>query len=247
MKNGGYLHVLGGDLPKYLPPIKPSAPKADIDFAFLHGFLEARTTNHQLRELGEALGVSPMSLKYLGAAWDPESKAWFFPMRDETGKICGIRVRSMDGKKWAVTGSRQGHFVPTCDPSRLCILTEGITDCAAALTLGYYAIGRPSCAGGHEDLLKTILRLKIKEVVIVADNDEAKIRPDGTKWYPGQEGADRLQAVLPVRSIILLTPTKDLRSALQAGFTMEILNSMISSTVWTVPKTPEPFQHAGTK
>lgn len=234
MKNGGWLHLSGDEKPKYLPPTKTPVLKADINFPFFHKFLESRTKNSQVRELAGNLGVDASALKFLGAAWDPEAKAWAYPMRDESGKVCGIRLRNNSGQKWSVAGSKQGLFIPQCDNPHQIIICEGVTDAAAALTLGFYAIGRPSCLGCEENVLKTILRLKVREVVLVSDNDD-----------PGIRGMDKLQGQLPIRSVLWIPPTKDLRGFLLAGGTMEMLNSMIRDLVWTVPKSsPEPKRHA---
>ena len=138
-------------------------------------------------------------------------------MRDATGKIIGIRLRCpISGCKWAVSGSRQGLFVPIdlIDQSlsgRRLLICEGPTDTAALLDLGFIAIGRPSCMGGV-DIIRDLVTVNTPaEVVIITDADA-----------PGQRGADQLAAVLAayIGDIRIITPPegiKDARVWRQAG------------------------------
>lgn len=142
-----------------------------------------------LRAHAASLGVSVESLKRLHIG--STLKAWSFPMRNARGEIIGIRYRAENGRKWAERGSRQGLFIPDGIPlegGRLYIC-EGPTDCAALLDMGCHAIGRASCNHGGPDLMAWARK---REVVVVADRDEDKTRPDGTTWNPGMDGAKRL-------------------------------------------------------
>ncbi len=65
-----------------------------------------------LARFASELGVSAASLGRLGSKWSWEHKAWAFPMRATNGTILGVRLRGLDGRKWAVVGSRQGLFIP---------------------------------------------------------------------------------------------------------------------------------------
>lgn len=226
MKNGGWLHKQWDEIPKFVP-IVTSQPKPEVDFPFVHSFLGLRTTDKQLKALADKLGVEPLSLKYIGAVWDNQSTAWAFPMRDSDRKVIGIRLRSMDGQKWSAIGSRQGLFLPTIptDGQRQIYCCEGPTDLAAMLSLGFLAIARPSCLGCEEMVNDFIRKEKIKEVVLVADNDG-----------PGLRGAEKLQKALKVKSCLLIPPSKDIREFLNLGGTMEAINSMIRDLIWQVPK-----------
>jgi hypothetical protein len=62
------------------------------------------------------------------------------------------------------------------------IIVEGMSDTAAAMDLGFDAVGRPSNLGGLE-LLGRLIRGR--PVIIVGEND---IKPDGKQ--PGKEGVD---------------------------------------------------------
>lgn len=145
-------------------------------------------------------------------------------MKDGYGNYIGIRLRNEWGKKWAVTGSQAGIFIPTIKPEKRVFVVEGPTDTAAGLTLGLYTIGRPSCCGGVTHIVDFVKQAKVKEVVIVSDNDE-----------PGIKGAQELQRWLKVPSCLLLLPTKDLREYLRFG-DVHTIESIISQLVWHQPK-----------
>jgi hypothetical protein len=181
----------------------------------------AATTEDQMNDLAAKLGVGTEPLWWLGAGWSSEHRAWSFPMRDGRGTAIGIRLRDDRGKKWAVIGSRQGLFIPCIPPERRVMVTEGPTDAAACLTLGFYAIGRPSCNGSVQHVLD-FLRFNrvIREVVLVTDNDG-----------PGIKGADDLRKELPCLSYQILLPPKDIRRFVQIGGGRQMIESMIRQQV----------------
>ena len=107
-KDGGYIHPYGGKKPTYIPPARP-APKVVMDFEKLHCcMMRADWTS-----LGNKLGVSDESLSALDVRYHAKESAWAIPMRDGENKIIGIHLRSDDGSKKAVTGSRNGLFIPS--------------------------------------------------------------------------------------------------------------------------------------
>jgi len=167
----------------------------------------------QLDALAGRLGLSAAALQRFGVGWSAVHRAWTFPMIDPSGKVLGIRLRSPLGDKYAVKGSKQGLFIPDgCSGNQL-LITEGPTDAAALLDMGFsFVVGRPSCAGAVK-LLIDLVRRHPADVVIVADGDE-----------PGRRGADDLAGVLVayVSTVRIITPPdgiKDGRQWLQAGGT----------------------------
>jgi len=196
---------------------------------------------HLLDGLADGLGVSADSLSRLGVglaldngrnafadAGDvvrltPATACFSFPMRDAGGEVVGIRLRQGD-KKWSVSGGREGLFCSDDLPTggRL-LITEGPTDCAALLDLGYAAAGRPSCTGAIAQTVKLIERLRPVEVVIVADGDE-----------PGQRGAAALASVaaLYVRKLRIIQPPpgiKDARAWKQSGASSADIDAVIET------------------
>lgn len=173
-------------------------PTPTIDAAAVHQRCVGRGP---VGELATSLGVSVASLTQLGVGYATADTldryrttgagAWTFPMRDARGRIIGIRLRMMDGVKKAITGSRNGLFVPEPRddlrgrPAPL-FLPEGPTSTAALLTMGLDAIGRPM-ARGMSGLLHEYCR--DRHVIVLGDGDAAKIMRDGRMLFPGQEGA----------------------------------------------------------
>lgn len=239
----GYIHALDG-----ATPVREFARhKAARELPILNPDLKLKKWK---REIGHAclpvlatqLGVSFQSLFYLGCQRTNYYKTWAFPMRNASNAIVGIRLRSEDGNKWAEKGSHQGLFLPQMDPQPTVYLVEGPTDTAAALTLGVFAIGRPSCNGGVTDLLPALKRLGIRKAVIVADTDNDKERLDANKqptgefYNPGVDGAMNLSEQLVITNCTLLLPCKDIRQFLIQGGTKKLLESMTANCVWRKPK-----------
>ncbi|MBW8018030.1 MAG: hypothetical protein FVQ82_17820, partial [Planctomycetes bacterium] len=145
--DAGWMHILGPDT-EQANNVKFNIQKLDNkpkpDFDKIANNFQQRLSERQLRWLGESLGISPLSLQRLGIGWD--GNAFTFPMLDENLRVIGIRRRFGDGNKRALTGSTNGLFIPSelSSDKPLCI-TEGPTDCAAALDLGFNAFGRPNC------------------------------------------------------------------------------------------------------
>lgn len=223
MRNGGWLHSFGGK-PIQLPPKEPPKPK--INCTAIMRELWRSTTDMQRARLAETLGVSVIAIRCVGACWHQEYRAWAFPMMDGYGSIVGIRLRNDAGRKWAVPGSHQGIFFSTqTKPQRTVFVTEGPTDLAAALTLGLFAIGRPSCSGAVADTATAIKRSGCTRAVLLADNDG-----------PGTAGAKTLAKQLDIPSCITILPTKDVREYLLAGGTAALLESLTNSLVWIQPE-----------
>jgi 5S rRNA maturation endonuclease (ribonuclease M5) len=213
--------------PVRFTPRQPE-PKPVIAWATLLASWKLETTPDMICAHADQLGVDPTALHLLGAVWASEHRAWAFPMRDGPGKVVGVRLRNPHGDKWAIKGSSAGLFLPVMEPQPRLVICEGPTDTAAALTVGLFAIGRPSCLGCEDAILATIQRLKVREVVIVADEDE-----------PGQRGAAKLQNVLRVASVIYTPPAKDIREAIANGLTGDAFNACLRDLRWHYPTKPQ--------
>ncbi len=177
-----------------------------------------------LARLAAALGLSVASLTRLGVGWSAKHRAWTFPMVDVDGHVLGIRLRRAGGKKTSVRGGHDGLFLPVPEAPDLggrLLVCEGPTDTAAALDLGFDAVGRPSCLGGVKLLVELVQRMKPADVVIVGDGDA-----------PGQRGAESLASVLTaycpaVRIITPAAPFKDARAWRQGGATAADVSAAI--------------------
>jgi len=137
--NGGYVHVLRGGGPRpvrqKVRTVRVLKPKPGrIDLVRLARHYQEAATDTALRGLADSLGVSVESLRRLRTGWDERHRAWAFPMVNAAGQVVGIRLRFPDGRKLAVTGGREGLFIPTDLTYReLLLVAEGPTDTAALL------------------------------------------------------------------------------------------------------------------
>jgi len=212
---GGWLHVLRpGKRPAARSISVPLDDGPTADFANLAAACERalHAEPFRLPRLVESLGLSAESLQRLGVGWSARHGAYTFPMRRGDGTICGLRLRSPSGAKYAVRGSRQGLFIPDgIDATGRLLVCEGPTDTAACLDWGLPAIGRPSCNGGTRDVVAYLRLHRPAEVVLLADADA-----------PGQRGASVLAAALlayaaAVRVVQPPPPSKDARAWRRSG------------------------------
>lgn len=225
-RNGGYIHRLSPDL--FGKPATPAAKKTPPPglSAEAVGSLWARwaldTGDSMVQDLSTRLGVNAVACRAIGAAWAWPYDAWAFPMHDGAGEFRGIRLRSEAGEKWALTGGRQGIFLPdTPPPGHSAYVCEGPTDLAAVLSLGFWGIGRPSCTGGAAEIAAYCRRHGVRELSILADNDG-----------PGRAGAERLAADVRLRARIATLPAKDVREAVRNGATSEMIEACVAAATW---------------
>lgn len=177
--------------------------------------------------LANQLGVSVTALEALGVTRD--GPAWRIPERDADGRIVGYATRGDDGRKSFVTGGRRGLTmswpIPTyagTSANDAILVPEGMSDAAAALSMSFFAIGRPSATGGLSYLRELV---KDRYVVVVGENDragkagaekigqgmvgvaaEVKIifPPDGAKdlreWFIAPAPCDRAEVLAVIRA-----------------------------------------------
>lgn len=218
----GWLHVRGDHVP--LPSVRQEEPAPIINVEQMLGEWRQFRGGSRLPNLASHLGVSVTALEIMDVVHAPYHDTWAFPMRTGENSYCGIRLRNLKGEKWAVRGSHQGLFIPQCESGRQVMIVEGPTDCAAAITLGCYAVGRPSCSGGVDHLRTFIKHRGINRAIIVADLDD-----------PGLRGAKGLQELLPISTAILVCPAKDLRTFANSGGNKEMIDSMVGQLLWRQP------------
>ncbi len=236
-KNGGYLHRLTFSvqpLPqprRFTPP-----PPSQLDFEAMMEAWKRETAQDALGTLADGLGVSRAALEAIGAARASQRGAWAFPMRDGDGKIVGVRLRGDNGDKWAVKGSKEGLFYPESVPNdHVAVVCEGPTDTAAVLSIGLWAVGRPSCMGAVDHVKRLCRRLIVSHLVVMADNDAPKHRPGGGWWQPGFDGARKLVAAVGLPYKLLAPPAKDVRAWVRNGATKKDFEFLAQSQVWRYP------------
>ena len=143
-------------------------------------------------------------------------------MCDGYGNVVGIRLRNERGK-FAVRGSRQGIFLADMNPQEETLVVEGPTDAAAAVSLGFHAIGRPSCTGGTRQIAEFCRRKGVKRLSVLADNDGPGIR--GARAFCDQVG---------VRARVVVLPAKDLREWVRHGATRRVVVACLDAHGWRV-------------
>ena len=193
----------------------PKAKKQYLDAATLQKYTEgyqAKAKASDMQKLADKLSVKIETLNMLrvGVA----GKSYSFPMYDEKSRVIGIRYRNFNGAKTAMRGSRNGLFVPAMafDKGKSIYITEGESDCLAALEIGFQAIGRPGNLQCKELIAKWLQEHGFHKALIVSDNDTA-----------GQKGAKELADYLMFkanRETKIITPPsqyKDLRDWYKGG------------------------------
>lgn len=257
-RDGGWYHPHDGVVKISYPAFVPVSVKAmgrPKNFsAHMRAFREKRKDSH-LEGLANILGVTRDSLFALDACYSSLDRAWAFPMHDSFGNVCGIRFRNAEtGHKWAMPGSRQGVFlgVVAVDWTEPLMICEGPTDVAAALSMGFQAIGRPSCNSGAETVEEIVSVMRAKRVIIACDNDASTVKcpqdSPGAWWdgddmcfkrtiSPGIEGARRLKERLRrFPSVLWVPPAKDVREFYRNGGTKEMVNAQVKEMIWTKGK-----------
>lgn len=190
-------------------------------------------SERQLGILSRQLDLTSESLLRLCVGWCTGYGTASFPMRNELDSIIGIQLRTEDGEKFCLKGSSLGLFIPTgMHGNGPLVIEEGASSTGALLDFGFDAIGRPSSSGGVWLALQWIRRnARRRDVVILGNHDEEKKRPDGSTFFPGQEGADRLAQELigACRSVKVVIPpyTKDARAWKQSGATRQVVEACI--------------------
>ena len=201
--DAGWLHIFDKKCVSHQRPVtryqqkKKNGPSATvgmaIDFAKLSEQFSSRCSERQVRFLGQSLGVTANSLKRLNVGWDGE--AFCFPMADERSHIIGIRRRFGNGKKFCITGSKNGLFIPAgIERAERVVICEGPTDCAAALDLGWSAIGRPNC---DSKVAMTVAYVRQRAVVIIADRDSAGMRGARKLYEALMSSGSSVRIILP--------------------------------------------------
>ncbi len=156
-----------------------------------------------MKDKKKPFDVSLNILTLISCGWDGE--AWTFPFRLPNYDIIGIQRRFPDGFKCAVDGTRNGLFLTEMEPTSNLFITEGISDMATMLDMGYFTIARPnndSCNDMIEEYIKYHLPSSSgSRVFIISDNDDAGIK-----------GSEKLAELLDLSMHNILTPLeKDIR------------------------------------
>lgn len=145
-------------------------------------------TDVHLSDLSRKLSLSIETLQKFSVGWDRE--AWTIPAKNGIQEIIGIQRRFPDGSKlWVPRSDGQGLFIPVMKSAEGNVfVTEGWTDAAVFVELGFRALGRASCDTGVEHL-KDFLHGHplVSRFTLVGDND-----PKNIHGNVGQKGINTL-------------------------------------------------------
>ena len=219
----GWLHRLKADMePRRIVRRQPRVERRRGDWRSFWSSLARRSGLETLWRVVRRLGVRLEAAEILGCRTD--GAALYTPMYDRFGRVCGVHIRR-GRRKLCLRGSTLGLFVPSWRPpeDEPVLVCEGESDTLSALSLGFCAVGRPSCTA-CVDLCASVLRKR--HVVVVADNDE-----------PGLHGgtilAQRLACTCPSVRLFVPPRGKDLRDAVTAGMTRGALAAVLDELpVW---------------
>ena len=225
-KTGGVCRVTPSRI--YAEEEKKHIPERSAEFLLAEW--KKNTVGLMLSHFATELGVTRKSLERLGCVWNAGQACWAFPMLDETGKVCGIRLRSRT-RKYSVAHSRTGLFF---DPgtgtvrkaSGCAWLTEGPTDTAALMSIGNETvIGRSSLTSGWQMLRRVLARLGVTCVNICVDNE---LEYGGRADCPGWKGNRRMAKALGLPCKFVQVPGfKDIRDFVRAGGTLNELKMLL--------------------
>jgi len=161
--------------------------------------------------LASLWNVSLESIEVFNTTWHTSKRCYLFPMYNGTGEMVGLQERHLTGEKKATAGSKLGLFIPTFNfrQTKGLIITEGVSDAVVLYDdTRLPIIGRPSCSTGTthiKDFLNSYTN--IKNVVIVADNDDVGIQG-------AQSLRDTLKDTIKYLDVTILPPvagSKDVR------------------------------------
>lgn len=241
----GYLHRLTDAAPAYVHSQPPKPVTIDAG-AISRQYQDAMTPADYVG-LSDSLGLTAPSLDGLGVgrAIQYLDGTYSFPMRDASDRIIGVRLRSADGHKWSVYGSRSGLFYGSMEPGCDLYVCEGPTDTAALMDMGFCAVGKPSCNAGNDMLVELIRKVSPRLVVVISDVDTHK----GSCEYcekqlcphcrPGQYGAIKTcEAIAGIRvQVKLIEPigAKDARAWKMRGAKHRTITAIVDNTpCWTL-------------
>ena len=167
-----------------------------------------------LKAVASELGVTVESLREIGIGFD--EFAITFPTRSAEGNVIGMRMRPLKDlhAKWYAEGSKPGLIIPESamlvSPE---LITEGETDLAAALTLGYRAaVATPGAGQCAAEVVRFFQCRTASIPCLIADNDDDNAGQRGAVAI----GDALLNADMPYRELLVPKEYNDLRQWLNS-------------------------------
>ena len=175
----------------------------------------------QAHELATKWNVDLTYLLGMGVGWD--GQAHTLPMHNEMSDVIGIQRQWPNGYKCMVTGTQLGLFIADNRYEvDVLIITEGASDLATAVQLGFEGIAKPNALVGNRLVYEYLKRHdRYEYILIVGDNDEA-----------GKRGAHELQDHIDSehsRSGIWIPRENDLRAEVKVHGGSQVKESLIDA------------------
>lgn len=123
-------------------------------------------------ELAARFGVPVSAVADMGYRY-ADRGVWALPSRSPGGAMIGIQLRSDNGRKWCVTGTSHGLFVPLKQPDAPFVaVTEGASDATYLLGCGIPAVARFSAQMSPMMIVDWLEDQEYREVIVIADAGE---------------------------------------------------------------------------
>jgi len=172
-------------------------------------------------------GISANTAKKFGVTFVGDSRH-IYPYFDDEGHHVANKQRQPD-KQFAIEGKWQAAglfgqqlFEPA--EAKFITITEGECDAMAAYEMlgsRWPVVSVKGASSAQADVAKSFEYLNsFENIVICFDRDEAKKRPDGSDFYPGQEAAKAVAGMFEPGKVKMFTPRdgfKDANDYLLAG------------------------------
>jgi len=169
------------------------------------------------KELYKKWNVAEETLQQLEHGW--LGNTHIFAMRNEHNQIIGLQRQTLNGRKFCWEGSWLGLFIPKTVRQDIMLITEGCSDLATALDMGFNAIGRPNCNTCTRRIQQWLKNWWTgSKILIISDNGNDAER----------EGARKLQKLLKKdwECYVLVPLAKDLRAWVQKDGKQEVGNCL---------------------
>lgn len=154
------------------------------------------------------------------------------------------RLREKKDFRWAGATNNIDLFGQSAFPAgsaRSLTIVEGECDAMAAYQMngGFPVVSIRGADSAVKDIKNNYEYVNsFDDIVICFDADEAKVKPDGTVFYPGQEAALKVAEILPIGKVRILTlkEHKDPNDYLQSGKKKSFISEWWDASHYTPAK-----------
>lgn len=185
-------------------------------------------------------GITSDTMKKYGVWTSGEDQ--YYPYF-ESGTHKANKIRHIPTKGFLVQGdiARSGLFGQSIFPSggKTLTITEGELDALSVYQIfgsKYPSVSVKGASSAEKDVTNNWEYCNsFEQIVLCFDTDEAHIKQNGEKFYPGQEAANRVAKLFPLGKVrvVDLQLGKDANEYLQKGLGEQFKNEWWRAAVWT--------------